>query len=79
MKQTWYELEDGTPVNPAEVSTREDGRLVHASGKLIAMRFPDCPMTRSVNPTEYKVRAEVRDMEAEKPTRSYKTREAKTR
>lgn len=73
--ETRYVLEDGSLVDPAEVSTREDGRLVHASGALVALRRPDCPMARRVDPTEY----EHCDLEAARPARGYKTRQAKAR
>ena len=73
--ETRYILEDGSLVSPAEVSTREDGRLVHASGALVALRRPDCPQSRRVDPAE----VEVRNMMAEHPSRTYKTRQAKAR
>ena len=75
MQTTWYVLEDGSPVDPAEVSPRADGRLVHASGKLIAMRSPDCPMTRGVDPAQYA----RKDVTADRQEGGYKTRQAKAR
>lgn len=73
--ETRYILEDGSLVDPADVSTRDDGRLVHSSGALVALRRPDCPMTRRVDPEEYKTREFV----ADRPKRSYKTRQTKAR
>lgn len=48
MRATWYVLEDGSTVDPSEVSPNKEGRLAHKSG-LVAMRSPDCPRTRSVD------------------------------
>lgn len=46
MRETWYVLEDGSVVNPSEV-TNDNGILSHKSGK-VAMRSPGVPMSRSV-------------------------------
>lgn len=48
MRATWYVLEDGTAVDPKEVSRNEDGALAHKNG-LVAMRFPDCPRSIGVD------------------------------
>ncbi|MEQ9634803.1 MAG: hypothetical protein RLW68_01830 [Devosia marina] len=48
MRATWFMLEDGTPVDPAECST-VDGVLTHESGKPVAMRSHDCPMSTGVD------------------------------
>lgn len=34
MRATWYILEDGTPVDPNDVTRDETGALVHKSGKV---------------------------------------------
>lgn len=41
MRETWYVLEDGTPVHPSEVTSDEKGVLTHKNGP-VAMRgeFP---------------------------------------
>lgn len=52
MRQTWYVLEDGTPVHPSEVAPNEDGRLAHAAG-LVAMRDDgETPRSRGVDVDE---------------------------
>ena len=48
MRATWYVLEDGTAVDPSEVSRNETGALAHPNG-LVAMRSPDCPRSRGVD------------------------------
>lgn len=52
MRETWYVLEDGTPVHPRDVAPNADGALAHKSG-LVAMR-PDgeTPRSRSVDVDE---------------------------
>ena len=74
MRETWYVLEDGRAVDPAEVEMI-DGRLAHAEG-LIAMRSPDVPMSRSVEPDEERARYMTREAKPEAPKRGYKTRRA---
>lgn len=80
MRETWYMLEDGRVVDPSEVTTREDGRLAHASGALVAMKG-DVPRSRNVDPDEERAKAPPapRDMSADEPKRGYKTRESKAR
>jgi hypothetical protein len=73
MRETWFVLEDGRAVDPAEVWTDEAGRLMHADGP-IAMRSPDCPMSRGVDPEEERSRYTTREMKPEAPKRGYKTR-----
>lgn len=52
MRETWYVLEDGTPVHPSEVAPNEDGRLAHKSG-LVAMRDDgETPRSRGVDVAE---------------------------
>lgn len=78
MRETWYVLEDGKVADPREVTTGSDGRLVHVSGALVAMRG-DVPSSRGVDPDEE--RAAVgdgsKDVKPAKPGRGYKTRESK--
>jgi hypothetical protein len=75
MRETWYKLEDGRIVNPAEVSTREDGRLIHESGVLVAMRG-DVPFTWGVDPAE-QAPANKESITADKPKRGYNRRDVK--
>lgn len=65
MRETWYVLEDGTAVDPAECASDEKGRLTHRSGAKIAMRFPDCPMSKSVDPKAERAKAAVAKNAAE--------------
>lgn len=108
MNATWYVTEAGEAVDPAEC-LRKNGVLIHKSGAKIAMRFPDCPRSRSVDPDAERAKkaasakkelfggkgdhdgdgkaggfikpvseaTETRDLTAEKPKRTYKTRESK--
>lgn len=48
MRATWYVLEDGTAVDPNECNT-VGGVLTHKSGKPVAMRSHDCPMSTGVD------------------------------
>lgn len=75
MRETWYVLENGRAVDPADVET-VDGRLLHKDGP-IAMR-PDgvTPMSRSVEPDEERDAYTTREMKPEAPKRAYKTRKA---
>jgi len=73
MRETWYVLENGSVAAPSECAPNSSGRLAHSSGALVAMRSPDVPMTRGVDPATHK----TRDVTAEKPMRGYKTRESK--
>ena len=71
MAKVWYVLEDGSAVDPAEVTTGENGMLFHKRGT-VAMRG-NVPSSRGI----YNA-ADIR-MPDEKPTGTYKTREAKAR
>jgi len=51
MRETWYVLEDGTAVDPREVSIEPSGALRHASGALVAVG-PHGPRSRSVDLAE---------------------------
>lgn len=81
-REAWYVLEDGRAVHPSEVHADENGRLVHESG-VVSMRFPDCPMTRNVDPDEMDGSDEVDgaaegQKSSDEPTkRRYKTRAMK--
>ncbi len=48
MRATWYVLEDGSAVDPAECGTRDDGRIVHESGALVGVRG-SAPSSRGVD------------------------------
>lgn len=87
MRATWYVTESGDVVDPSECRL-VDGILTHERGK-VAMRSPDCPMSRGVD-VDAKAKAEPKpkpakvtgDMQAETPAppergRPYKTRESK--
>lgn len=74
MRQTWYVLEDGRAVDPAEVKMDARGRLVHPDG-VVAMRG-DVPWSRNVDVAAERARYATREMVPEKPARGYKTRKA---
>lgn len=87
MRETWYVLEDGNVVDPAECSTDDKGVISHASGVKVAMRMPDCPMSRSVDVDAERAKAEAaklaaeaaaKDIKPEKPKGGYKTRDVKS-
>ncbi len=49
MRETWYVLEDGTPVPPGEVAPNKEGALAHKMG-LVAMRDDgETPRSRGVD------------------------------
>jgi len=83
--ETWYELEDGRVVDPNECVSDAKGVLTHSSGAKVAMRFPDCPMSRSVDADRERAkaaRAAAKDMKPEDtapaaPKPGYRTRESK--
>lgn len=76
MQATWYVLEDGTAVDPAEVAPDKKGALRHKSGAAIAMRG-DVPQSRGVDPDEERAKAapRARDMRSEEPRQPYRTRD----
>lgn len=89
MRATWYVLEDGTAVDPSECATI-NGVLTHKSGKPIAMRSHDCPMSTGVDTDDAAAKAvagdekpaetpKPKDMQAERPQQGYKTRQTKAR
>jgi hypothetical protein len=80
MRETWYKLESGEVANPDDVITREDGRLEHVSGELVAMRSPGVPFSVSVDQEEQTQEMSgsaaglTREMVADKPKKTYKRR-----
>lgn len=79
MRATWYVLEDGTVVDPAEVSPDATGALRHKNGTAVAMRG-DVPSSRGVDPDEERSKAKPKSkaMKAENPKQPYRTRESKS-
>ncbi len=80
--ETWLVLEDGTAVDPNECASDESGALVHKSGARVAMRFADCPMSRSVDPDAERESAKKKPAGREMKTGGekkpgYETRESK--
>lgn len=55
-QETWYVLDDGSVVDPNEVTSDKSGILRHKSGAAVAMRG-DVPSTRSVDPDEERSKA----------------------
>lgn len=82
MRETWYVLEDGRAVDPAECVCDDKGALRHKDGEAIAMRG-DAHSSRSVDPDEQRGAAATkpaqskRDLKPEDKKQGYKTREAK--
>lgn len=72
MRETWYVLEDGSAVDPREVTSDDNGKLVHSSGVAVAMRG-DVPSSRGVD-----VGDEVKDMRPARTGVPYMTRESHT-
>jgi len=75
MRETWYVLSDGRCVHPADVIA-DAGRLVASDGVPVAMRSPDVPMSRSVDPDEQRARYATREMTAAVAPPGTKTRKA---
>lgn len=48
MRATWYILEDGSTVDPADCSPDDAGVLTHKDGVKVKMRSHDCPMSTGV-------------------------------
>jgi hypothetical protein len=72
MRETWYLLENGAVAHPNDVAPDEKGKL-HASGVAVKMKG-DVPHTTGVDVDAAPVLAD-REMTADKPKRTYKTRE----
>lgn len=73
MRETWYVMEDGSLSDPADVVTREDGRLMRGDGALVAMRG-DVPSSRSVDPELERAAYSTRDMQPGRRRDGYRTR-----
>jgi hypothetical protein len=67
--KTWYILEDGCPGDPALIAPGDNGLLRHADGRAVAYG-PHGPRSRGMTDSDIAVWAE-------KPKRTYKTREAR--
>jgi len=79
MRETWYKLEDGRVVDPAEVAPDESGlRLFHKSGVAVAMRG-DVPHSVGVDPEQERAKIVVpsRDVQPERTKRPYNRRDMK--
>lgn len=90
MRETWYVLDDGTPVDPNECATGDDGVLRHASGSAVAMRG-QVPRSRGMDSHEIEAArtsqepkpapqdapsGKGRELKPEEAKRGYKTRKA---
>lgn len=87
MRETWYVLESGDVANPADIVSDVKGRLFHKNGTAVAMRG-DTPSSRGVDAEEQSAligKKHVdeavdltpkvsREVTADKPKRTYKTR-----
>lgn len=81
MIETWYVLEDGGLADPSDV-VNDGGRLRHADGRFVAMRFGEVPSTRSVDADaeRAKVKPEPKaNAVIAKPAGTYNTRDMKAR
>ncbi|MCO5129748.1 MAG: hypothetical protein M9932_04190 [Xanthobacteraceae bacterium] len=74
MRATWYVLEDGRVVDPAEVGPDAAGTLRHSDGVAVAMRG-QTPSSRSVDLDNVR----GKDLKPEDNKPAYKTREAKAK
>lgn len=87
--ETWYVLDDGDVVSPADVEVGKGGALKHADGRAVQMKG-DVPRTRSIDPAAIergRARAKAdadaaaakaeRDMKAGERKPAYATRESK--
>jgi hypothetical protein len=95
MQETWYVLEDGTSADPNDVAPGDDGALRHTDGRAVAMRgnVPhtrgvDPVAERAKTQAEDKKaddekggesKKETKEIVAEEPKKTYRTRETKTR
>jgi hypothetical protein len=84
-RETWYVIEDGAAVDPAEVKPDAKGVLRHKSGAAVAYSVHG-PRSRSVDPDDerlkvaaeaaakQKEREKAKDMKPQETARGYKTR-----
>ncbi len=73
MRETWYVLVDGSVANPADVVSDAKGLLHHKNGVAVAMRG-DVPSSRGVDVEAEAAPKVTREVTADKPKRTYKTR-----
>ncbi len=72
MRETWYVLEGGEVAHPKDVSPDAKGKLYHKSGVAVAMKG-EVPHSRGVD-AEKVAPIVNRELTAETPKRTYKTR-----
>lgn len=56
-RETWYVLEDGTAVDPNEVSADEAGVLFHTSGAAVAIGEHGNPLSKGIDVEEMEAMA----------------------
>lgn len=49
MQEVWFDLEDGTTVDPNDCATDDAGVLRHKNGTAVKMRAPGVPASRGVD------------------------------
>ena len=76
MRETWYVLEDGSALDPKDVTADKSGVLRNKSGMAVAMRG-DAHSSRSVDPELERAKTTSRDMKAEDTKKPYRTRDLK--
>lgn len=76
MRETWYVLEGGDVAHPRDVVADAKGKLVHKSGVPVAMKG-EVPHSRGVDADAAKAPMVNREVTAEIPKRTYKTRGSK--
>lgn len=75
MRETWYVLEDGSVADPSAVAPDAAGVLHHKDGRKVAMRG-EVPSTRGVDADEQRAKHSNREVTADKPKRTYRTRDS---
>lgn len=82
MRDTWYKLENGEVVSPADVAPDKSGALVHKSGVAVAMNG-SVPHSFGVELDDKGKRIDAADdakeLEPEPKKSGYKTRETKAK
>ena len=76
MRETWYVLENGSAIDPKDVTADKSGVLRNKAGMAVAMRG-DAHSSRSVDPKAERAKTESRDMKAEDTKKPYRTRDVK--